>query len=836
MSDINIDEHLLSEVAARLDLREPNRQAIESVAAMTSQHFDVDGKDAPYECVVDSATGVGKTYVMAGLLEYFAGLGTPARNFLLLAPGRTIRDKSIQNFTPGHRKSLTSAMNSGPFVVTSDNFKSPATRKVMEDPARTKLFVFTVQALTSWTGDGRATHEFQEWLGGSLFDHLASLDDLVILADEHHCYRGPAFSNTIKKLLPQLVIGLTATPAHADVDMVVYRYPLARAIKDQLVKTPVLVARKDDRNDDTTKLLDGVTLLRYKERLAHARCDEEGIPRVNPVMLVIAQDTTEADAYSELLESSSFDHGSWTGKTLVVHSNLSGDAKEKALAELDAVEDPTSSVRIIISVGMLKEGWDVKSVYVIASMRASVSTVLTEQTLGRGMRLPFGAYTGVEMLDTLEVLAHERYDDLLRKRQALNETAVDHHAVLAELRKTADGKTVARTKIIDDDTEIFPAPTVTDPASEPTADPETDAAAGPAPEPAPTPGVADVSTVLDKAKQAADQTETKIVTLIPVLGRPEINIPYTTKVAGAAVVSLNQVLDESPFVALGNALTNEADTDLKRTLLTPDASGTIRGVAAQGHVQALSLDVPLVQSRQGLVKAIMRVPNVRPEAGEVRAAQRLADVVIAAMGADAERFLSAYAERANRRIYELVNGQLKGITKQSVVFSDEVHLFALDKPRVSTKERLAGHSEPFSRSLAFNGWSKGLYEYAWFDSSPEYKVAQVLDDAPDVVVWARLHRNDLPITWTIEGREYNPDLLAVEEKDGSRTCWLIETKMNKEITSVEVIGKMRAAKTWANTVNNSGKADGTWRYLLLKEDDVNDAGSSWAQMKAFGSA
>ncbi len=70
---------------------------------------------------------------------------------------------------------------------------------------------------------------------------------------------------------------------------------------------------------------------------------------------------------------------------------------------------------------MLKEGWDVRNVYVLTSMRASVSTILTEQTLGRGLRLPFGAYTDIEILDTLEVLGHERYEQLLAKAGALNE-------------------------------------------------------------------------------------------------------------------------------------------------------------------------------------------------------------------------------------------------------------------------------------------------------------------------------------------------------------------------------------------------------------------------------
>ena len=54
------------------------------------------------------------------------------------------------------------------------------------------------------------------------------LDDLVILADEHHCYRGPAFSRTITDLNPELVVGLTATPAKRDEALVVFRYPLAR--------------------------------------------------------------------------------------------------------------------------------------------------------------------------------------------------------------------------------------------------------------------------------------------------------------------------------------------------------------------------------------------------------------------------------------------------------------------------------------------------------------------------------------------------------------------------------------------------------------------------------
>jgi type III restriction enzyme len=169
-----------------------------------------------------------------------------------------------------------------------------------------------------------------------------------------------------------------------------------------------------------------------------------------------------------------------------------------------------------------------------------------------------------------------------------------------------------------------------------------------------------------------------------------------------------------------------------------------------------------------------------------------------------------------------------------VTFSEEVHIANLEKVRKAQRLHEHSHEGSFKRGVAFDDGKKNLYEYAWFDTSPEFKAAKAVDDDPNVVVWARLHRGDIPIMWTIEGREYNPDLVVIEELDDQRTCWLVETKMNREMTSGEVMAKRRAAMTWANTVNNSGKADGRWRYLLLSEDDVDDAAGSWTHMKGFG--
>lgn len=815
MGDLQVDDHLLEEVRHRLDLRDPNYGAVVSVVNMLSQHYDVNEESSPYECIVDSATGVGKTYIMAGLIEYLAGIDKPVRNFLILTPGRTIRDKTVRNFTPGDEKAISEAMRAEPALVTAENFNTYSTARLMQDSSKTKVYVFTVQALTSRTGDGRTTHEYQEFLGSSLYDWLSKLDDLVILADEHHCYRGEAFSRTIKNLNPEVVVGVTATPHPNDEALIVYRYPLAQAIEDEYVKMPVLVARYDDRNDDRTKLLDGVTLLKAKERLSEAWAVENDKTPVRPVMLVIAQTIEEAMAYRDILDSEAFDGGAWSGKTLLIHSKLSGEEKEEALASLDQVERPESPVRIIISIGMLKEGWDVKNVYVIASMRASVSEVLTEQTLGRGMRLPYGKYTGEQMLDTVEVLAHEKYEALLKKRDTLTEQMIDHR-ILTEVRNV-EGKKVARKKILEAPTLYFhqPSQSIDDDSPKP---PEL---------------LRSVEERIKESEGRADDVPEETRTHKPLPGLEPIQIPYVRRVPQPQPVSLNQVLDLKPFEELGKALTHEADETLRRTVLK-SKGGKIKGHKAEGIVEALSLETPLETSRQGLIERVMKVHGVERRRSELTAAANIVDATIKAMGGTAAENLSAYFERASKRLVTLVTDQLKVFANGAVTFSDVVQIETLDKERTAKRYHEPEHSDTFKRSLAYDGWEKNAYEYTWFDSSTEYKAAGAIDDDTHVIVWARLHRNDIPITWTQEGREYNPDFVVVEEIDGKRICWLVETKMNKEITSAEVAAKKKAARHWATTVNNSGKANGEWKYLLLSEDDVNDAAGSWPQMKDFG--
>ncbi len=105
MGMLNLHDDIVADVASRLDLREPNRLAVETLAAEVSQYYDVDQSQPPFEAVFDVATGVGKTYILAGAMELLVA-AHGVRDFVIVTPGSTILRKTVDNFTPGHPKSL----------------------------------------------------------------------------------------------------------------------------------------------------------------------------------------------------------------------------------------------------------------------------------------------------------------------------------------------------------------------------------------------------------------------------------------------------------------------------------------------------------------------------------------------------------------------------------------------------------------------------------------------------------------------------------------------------------------------------------------------------------
>ncbi|HVB22300.1 MAG TPA: DEAD/DEAH box helicase family protein [Ktedonobacteraceae bacterium] len=819
MGNLALFDDVIAEIAARLDLREPNREAVQTINAAVSQYYDVEEQLPPFEAVIDSATGVGKTYILAGAMELFVE-AYGVRDFVIVTPGRTILEKTKDNFTPGHPKSLLGSMSFQPVVITSDNFSTPAMRAAMDDDSQVKVYLFTVQSLIRpESKQGRKTHKFQEGLGTEFYGHLQSIEKLVVFADEHHCYYGPAFSKAVRDVDPWVLIGLTATPdKKTPNDQIIFRYPIAAAIADKLVKTPVIVGRKDDRTDSLTKLTDGVMLLRAKEDAISAYCQATGAAPVNPVMLVVAKSIDDANEYGAILRSSEFFGGAYTEAVLVVHSN----APDEALEELGKVEDPTSPVRIIISVGMLKEGWDVRNVYVIASMRASVSEILTEQTLGRGMRLPFGRYTGIEILDTLEVVAHERYEDLLKKAGVLNQAFVDYRT-WAALRVNAQGQTVAVTQTV----ESGLVPVLVPPESSVILASNDNRSA---------PLVTTSERRVVQANEAAAQLKQSVPRRADA---PTILIPVLRMSTVKSSFSLADITDTDAFRKLGAALAANPDGELSRTLVSarvvtgPDGikrTELIRSSAAD-HIRSAPSLFALEDLRRRLVEMVLASPSVPARASQRAAVAPLMEAFFDGLGDKADEVLSANVERAGARLVALVETeQRRFMSKPS--YEEVVELKEFNPSRATDRKISADRLGPFSKSVAYEGWQRSMFPIVWFDSEPERRVASMVDGEDLVTCWVRLHINDLPILWNSAGQQYNPDLIVIES-DG--THWIVEVKMDKEVESDDVQGKREAAKRWANHVTADDKVRVTWRYLLVSETDVNTAKGSWGALKKLGS-
>jgi type III restriction enzyme len=370
-----------------------------------------------------------------------------SRHFFVLAPNLTIYEKLKLDFTLGNSKYVFAGIpelaQMPPVIITGEDYESG--RGVRLDYAvpktlTTDIFAYEsaphinifniakINARDTKKGAVKSSvakvRRLQEYIGESYFDYLAGLPDLVVLMDEAHRYYASAGAKAINDLKPVLGIELTATPKTTganprDFANIIYHYPLASALNDGFVKIPAVATRKDFRADQCSpaelekiKLEDGIHHHEYVkvELLSFARANQ--VKPVKPFMLVVAQDTSHAGSIKALIESADFFEGRYLGKVIEVHSNQSGEESDEAMQRLLDVEHDENT-EIVIHVNKLKEGWDVTNLYTIVPLRASASEILTEQTIGRGLRLPYGKRTGVEAVDRLTIIAHDRFQEII---------------------------------------------------------------------------------------------------------------------------------------------------------------------------------------------------------------------------------------------------------------------------------------------------------------------------------------------------------------------------------------------------------------------------------------
>lgn len=413
-------------ISEQLEYRTAKKEEAEQTASVQCQnpHAILVAKefDFPSFCF-SMATGIGKTRLM-GAAIYYLYKTKGYKHFMILAPGNTIYDKLRAEAAPSHPKYVFRGLEAEmgrPKVYDGENYLSYPVKYeqgeiFVENTSEVQLFIFNIGKIFTRGDVQFKFHVFNEDLGGSFSDVLRSFDDLVICMDEAHRYYAPASMKAINYLKPILGLEFTATPKNTNKN-VIFEYGLAEGAGKYL-KVPVVMGRTNTAgysaaDIEEMKLKDGIRLHERRKAVVYKYCMDNNLPQVKPIVLVACRDTGHAREVREKIDSDAFFGGRYIGKVIQIDSSTGSVETEENIQKLLTIEENTNPIEIVLHVYKLKEGWDVNNLFTIIPLNAAKSDILALQTIGRGLRLPFGTITGVEELDTLDIVAHEHYREIV---------------------------------------------------------------------------------------------------------------------------------------------------------------------------------------------------------------------------------------------------------------------------------------------------------------------------------------------------------------------------------------------------------------------------------------
>lgn len=434
--------------------------------------------------VIKMATGSGKTKVLGLILTwcYFHKLyeesSDLARNFLVIAPNIIVLDRLRADFD-GLKMFYNDPVlpdNGYDGQDWRDDFRMSL--HIQDDVRITNpignIFltnihrVYESNDIEPTFADDNTMDYFlgKRWTGATtdskvdLGEIVRGIDELVVLNDEAHHIHNPrlAWFKSIqdihnklkhKDTFLSLQVDVTATPKDDSgriFAQTVADYPLVEAIWQNVVKHPVV-----PDGPSQAKLVPAQSI-RYVERYAdylHLGVEEwrkvyaEHEKLGKKAVLFIMTDVTDScDEVAEYLEGL---YPDLKGAVLTIHTNRSGDIGESNKDELEllrqqanAIDSVDSPYKAIVSVLMLKEGWDVRNVTTIVGLRAysSKANVLPEQTLGRGLRR---MYRDETVSEKVSVVGTEAFMEFVE--------SIESEGV--ELERVAMGKgTFAKTPMI----------------------------------------------------------------------------------------------------------------------------------------------------------------------------------------------------------------------------------------------------------------------------------------------------------------------------------------------------------------------------------------------------
>jgi len=402
-----------------------------------------------YRYAIKMATGSGKTLVMAMAVawSYFHKKFEPDSNlskaFLVIAPNIIVFERLKDDFESGkifkdwdlipnewkHDWQMTYILRGesrktsteGTLYLTNiHQLYEPRNNDNYDDPVNRLLGPKPKEATGSWEED--------------LLDRIKAHDDLLIINDEaHHVHDEDLewmqvifrLHNNLKDRGGKglsLQLDFTATPKDQNgtfFPWIICDYPLAQAIEDRIVKAPLIVHQTDkadpekyDRASVAYAEWISIAISRWKD---HHKA--YGKVKKKPVLFIMAENTRDADDINASLKSKAEFKGD--GQLLLIHTDKKGEIQkrdlEKAREAARLIDKAENKIRAIVSVMMLREGWDVRSVSVILGLRpfTAKANILPEQAVGRGLRLM--KEVGPDYIQIVEIVGTQKFEEFVKQ-------------------------------------------------------------------------------------------------------------------------------------------------------------------------------------------------------------------------------------------------------------------------------------------------------------------------------------------------------------------------------------------------------------------------------------
>lgn len=880
----------VNNIKQRLSLRDPLAEALEVVAKLTDKlALKKPAAEEEYEAYLKEqlkvaqevcpfcknferdfpsfafsiATGIGKTRLMGACIAYLY-LKKGIRHFFILAPNLTLYEKLIRDFgdTSYEKyvfKGLSEFVHNTPVVITGENYNSA---HGLFSAQEIQINIFNISKFNSENrGGAPRMRRMAECLGQSYFDYLASLDDLVILMDEAHRYHADASKKAINELRPILGLEMTATPSDEkgkSFKNIVYEYNLAQALDDgKYVKIPTVARRKNfsrgsmsDEELDVLKIEDAINIHeRTKVQLElYARNSNQKL--VKPFILVVCKNIGHAERTKTLIEEELF-YGRYAGKVLQIDSSTKKDEEiEKLFVSLENAEN---QIEIVIHVNMLKEGWDVTNLYTIVPLRAADAPILVEQSIGRGLRLPYGGKrTGDPDVDKLTVIAHENFEAVIAKAQ-------DPSSVLSKYSYIE----LEEEDYSAEPSHVSPVQTIIEVQQKK--------------------AIEAARTVIEKQEAEQKYDAIRAVSdMIPIANTQVKNISELAKpevkafIRSHAIAVIKEKAKQSdPLFAEQIAAEQIAHIDevVDEAINTfIDATIEIPRMTVQKEVfkveyrwfdldTRIGFDLPALQDE--LIRVSIGVGEHSVETIQIQSGRKFDKPINVIVNALIDYDDIDY-DVNSELLYHLAGQALKAISANledkdslakvihdfkkaiaSSIYDQMQRHFVMQstgyvKPKVlpftgivpQNVKEIEGYGRtnyqtviPPShlRKFIFTGYLKSYYAEYKFDSKTEHDFSFVLENDKKVLRWLRPAREQFSIYWSNGSKRYEPDFI-VETAD---TIYMVETKAATNVSTDEVQQKKAAAEEYCRhasefTAENGGKP---WIYILLPHDIIDRTAS-----------